>query len=305
MGYGGALIWTAVIKNVKNQFPNKPIIFIYSHPFKAFLKGIKNADVTIYKNNPDIHKLIPSWRWAFLKFFFSKKYYVLNTNEGTIPFIEKDTPEKIFYKKGRNMVDYINESLNINTSTYTPAIFLTEQEVNKAQNVLSKHNIKHFICIEPNSKDSFTPNKAWFWENWQELVNRILAFAEKEGIPLQIVQLSAPNMPVLENVITFSNQGLSFRECAHILKKSYFFVTYMGGLQHLHKAVGGKNINVISSFEPKELGTYTDDINFYTDIECGNCGLKTPCPINRKCMASISVDTVFDAVKTELLQITK
>jgi len=48
------------------------------------------------------------------------------------------------------------------------------------------------------------------------------------------------------------------------------------------------------------LASYPSDINFYTDIDCKNCGLKIPCPINRKCMSAITVEQVFDAVKSVL-----
>ena len=66
---------------------------------------------------------------------------------------------------------------------------------------------------------------------------------------------------------------------------------------HLASALKKRSIVLLSGLAPPELFAYQDNINLHTDINCKNCGLKTPCPINRKCMEHITVEQVFDAVK--------
>ena len=54
-------------------------------------------------------------------------------------------------------------------------------------------------------------------------------------------------------------------------------------------------IVLISAWEPEELNAYQGNINLYSKIDCANCGLKVPCPIERECMKRITTDDVFDS----------
>tara|TARA_Y100001960_G_scaffold250277_1_gene266531 strand:- start:599 stop:1525 length:927 start_codon:yes stop_codon:yes gene_type:complete len=307
MGLGGALVWTAVFKNIKKQHPNKKIIYIYDVPFKNFLKGKRHPDFSIYENNKDLTFKVPNFLYKRFKFFFdSKLFFKIKTQNSSLPFTDDINKDKISYKNGKHMVDYICKDLDINVTSYNPKILLSKQEVlnaNTAVNNLIEQHSK-FICIEPNFKPSFTVNKAWFWDRWQELVDKTNHYIKENDLDIKILQVGAPKSKTLKGVIDFTNQGLSFRETAGVLAKSEFFIGYMGGLIHLNKAVEGKSIVLISGFEPLELATYSDDINIYKRQDCSNCGLLLkPCPIERKCMQDISVDEVYDEIIKKLKDI--
>jgi len=299
MGLGGALIWTAVFKNIKKQYPNKKIVYVYSQTFKSFLKGEKNGDFVIYENNKDLFLKLPFFIYRRVKFlFWDKVFFVVDTTKKEVSIHDKVEDGKIFYKSGKHMVDYLCEGLEIEVSTYHPTISLTKLElkdVNRKVHELSDEY--EFICIEPNFKENFTVNKAWFWDRWQDLVDSINAHFAENNQSIKVVQIGAPKSKVLDGVIDLTNKGLSFRETSAILQKSKLFVGYMGGLVHLNKSVGGKSVVLISGFEPLELGSYQDDINIYKKQDCNNCGLLlTPCPIERKCMQDISVEEVFSSI---------
>jgi ADP-heptose:LPS heptosyltransferase len=207
-------------------------------------------------------------------------------------YYERDTAEIIFYKTGRHAIQIACDVHNIPNAKLQPRIELSEKEVDTANSLLRNYGLlpKQYICIEPHAKKEFTPNKAWFWENWQRHDNH-LAY--------RLVQLGTATDKVLDGVVDLTGRS-SFREAGGILRNSITFVGYVGGLAHLSKAVGKRSIVLVSAWEPFELASYPDDINFYTDIDCKNCGLKIPCPINRKCMQQITVEQVFEAVKSML-----
>jgi hypothetical protein len=52
---------------------------------------------------------------------------------------------------------------------------------------------------------------------------------------------------------------------------------------------------------PRELMAYPGNVNFYTEIDCQNCGLTVPCPIGLKCMNSITVDEVYQSIEKEIM----
>jgi ADP-heptose:LPS heptosyltransferase len=156
-----------------------------------------------------------------------------------------------------------------------------------------------YICIEPNAKKEFTPNKAWFWENWQALVEIINRYIVDNDFSCKVVQIGSTTEKVLDGVVDLTGKT-TFREVGCILSTALLLISCEGGLAHLARAVKKRSIVLMSSLAPRELFSYPANINFYTDIECKNCGLKVPCPINRKCMKEITIEQVFEAVKTIL-----
>jgi ADP-heptose:LPS heptosyltransferase len=212
-----------------------------------------------------------------------------------------DTGEKIFYKTGKHAIQIACDVHNISNARLQPKIWLSRKEIASANHLLKANGLlkNQYICTEPHAKKGFTPNKAWFWENWQRLVNLTNQYIHDNHIPCKLVQIGVSTNKVLDGVVDLTGKT-TFRETAQILKNSITFISYIGGLTHLSKAVGKKNIVLVSAWEPLELASYPGDVNFYTDIECKNCGLKIPCPINRKCMSAITVEQVYEAVKSML-----
>jgi ADP-heptose:LPS heptosyltransferase len=302
MGYGGALIWSGLARNLKNKYPNKKIIFIYGNgiieKIKAFLMK-KPKDYVVFDNNPDIYFVVDKIRWLFFERwkFNDNEIIVIDMDDPKFWYWEKDTKKRTIYKKGKHAIEISCESFGIKNPILKPKIVLTDEEIKKVDNVLNNHNLQRnkFICIEPHVKEDFTPNKAWFWDRWQELVERLGNYFRKNNLDIKIVQVGAGGKRVLDGVIDLTGK-FTFRETARVLELSLFFVGYMGGLVHLSKAVGKRSVVLISAWEPKELASYPDDINIYKDVECKHCGLKVPCHYNRECMDLITVDEVFNEV---------
>ena len=302
MGLGGALIWTGLACNLKNKWPDKKVIFLYGKSLRNFIFRKPHPDHAAYQNNSDIDYIFDHIAWRFKKGKFNPQdTTIVDMANPAYFYYEKDTTERIFYKTGRHAIQIACDVHNIPNAKLQPRIEPSEKEIGRANRLLKGHGLlpNRYICIEPHAKKEFTPNKAWFWENWQRLMDLINRYIHDNNLTCKLVQIGLPTDKVLDGVIDLTGET-SFRETAQILKKSITFIGYIGGLLHLSKAVGKKNIVLVSAWEPLELASYPDDVNFYTDIECKNCGLKIPCPINRKCMSAITVEQVYEAVKSML-----
>lgn len=296
MGYGGWLIYSSAVENAKKAFPDKKIIVIYPIGIRAQLQSKKATDAElIFSNNPNIFRLFSSVEWMFYKYRFSSiDYLIINFGDKNYYHYEYDTDEHISYKKGKHAIEYACEPLNIKNPELKPRLYLTDVEMRNAEKVLHKHNLnsKKYICIEPGTKSEFTPNKAWPETSWNKLYEMLETYIKSQKLDLKIVQIGSPETPRLKNSVYLNGQ-LTFRETSYVLNKSIFLLAYIGGLTHLARASDCTNIVLKSAWEPKELTSYPGDSEFYTDINCKHCGLKTPCPFDIKCMKDIAPENVY------------
>ena len=300
MGYGGALIWTGLTRNLKEKFPAKKIIVIYSFPVKEELKGNKPPDYVIYRNNPDIFLLINRNFWKYLKYLFSKKRFLpinLDRKEAYYWDADRSSLEKMMFKTGKHSIGIACEAYGIKEAVLLPRLVLTEREKRRSQKTLKDMGLlsTKYLCVEPNVKNVFGVNKAWFEDRWQLLIDKINQYIQEKHLNLSIVQLGVTSGKKYDGVISL--QGMTtFREAGNILKNSIGLISCEGGLVHLSVSMGVKNIVLCSSWVPEELFKYANDVFLYADIECKNCGLRTACPRERECMKRISVDCVYRAV---------
>lgn len=295
MGYGGALIWTAVARNLKAQAPYKKVICVCRNTWQRFLTGRPLPDAEVYRNNPDISFFIDSRIWPLIRPFFSpQRYAILDMTDPRMVYWEEDSEVRVVYKKGRHAIQIACDALGISDAQLKPRIVFGPEELLKVDKLLVECGLEkgRYICLEPQANFSFSPNKEWFWDRWQELVDKLDKALRPEGI--RIVQIGKKGR-VLGGVIDLTGRT-TFREAGVVLERAITFIGYIGGLVHLAKSVGKKNIVLVSGFEPLELASYPDDVNFYVPLDCSGCGLKVPCPRERECMRKIPVGDVVRKV---------
>jgi ADP-heptose:LPS heptosyltransferase len=303
MGYGGALIWSGLAKNIKLQTPGKKIVFVYRKRIRDYLFNRKYGDNVIYENNDDIFLVTDSLSWLVKKFFLKDKN-ILAININKAPYCEKVMSDRLVYRSGAHVIELACRDRGVKAAAIETKLVLRREEIAAADKALAAAGLsgKKFICVEPNSKKNFTSNREWPWDNWQELINKIFCFIKDNQIDISIAQIGAPGGALLDGVIDLRGKT-SFREVKRILEKSLFFITTEGGLAHLSASIPKKSLVLISARSPKELFDYPNNISFYTETECKNCGLISPCPNGLKCMKLITVDEVFAAAKEELLKL--
>lgn len=298
MGYGGALFWTGLARNLKTRRPDAQIIFTYPAGWREFFGGrqYRYKDFVVFDNNPDIAAVLPRHQWWYARWGNPQRIVRVDLRDPRYRYWTDDTPTRINYKSGKHVIQWLCDVHGIREAVLRPRIVLTTQERSRADATLVDVGVASmpFLCIEPHTKQNFTPNKAWFWERWQAVVDRLNDYAQTLPRPVAIVQVGTAGARRLRGTVDMTGKT-TFRETARILERSLGLVSCLGGLVHLAKAVDKQSIVLLSGFEPPELASYPDDINLFADIDCQCRGLKTPCPIGREAMKRITVEDVVKA----------
>jgi ADP-heptose:LPS heptosyltransferase len=88
-----------------------------------------------------------------------------------------------------------------------------------------------------------------------------------------------------------------FRHALAVMERAALYIGPEGGLHHGAAAVGTKAVVLFGAWIPPQVTGYDSHINIATGKACGS--LKA-CPHCAEAMASISVDQVFEAARSQL-----
>lgn len=151
-----------------------------------------------------------------------------------------------------------------------------------------RHDQKDFIYIEPNVKGTFSGNKDWGFEKWQQVVQRLpdLRFIQGKGRKLEGV----------EQVDT-----TSFRDAAALLASASLFVGTDGGLHHAAAALGIPAVVVWGGLAPPKVLGYPTHTNLHSGVNA--CGSSEACEHCKKALAWVTVDMVVKAIEEALNRI--
>lgn len=140
------------------------------------------------------------------------------------------------------------------------------------------------VLIEPNTKDfPLSKNKAWPWERWQEVVDRI---------DLPWVQLGSPESRSLERVRRVVTD--SFMDALGWVYNASLVVTTDGALHHAAAALGTPAVVLWGGLAPPQILGYDSHINICHATTW--CGSNFECQHCKDAMALITVDEVVKAV---------
>jgi hypothetical protein len=157
--------------------------------------------------------------------------------------------------------------------------------LNASERLFAKMHAGH-ILIEPHTK---VPggNKAWFWDRWQEVVNRGGSF----------VQVGPPGTRALDGVQFV--ETANFRQACAVLAVSRAFVGPEGGLHHAAAALGVPAVVLFSEFISPDITGYPAHRNLrHAGVPCGS---RIPCDGCKRSMEAITVEEVH----RNLLEITE
>ena len=179
--------------------------------------------------------------------------------------------------------------IDINFHEISNEIFFSDQEIEEFK---MKFNLpKDFSLIQPNPKTSYTPNKQWGIEKYQEVVNQVKH--------ISWIQAGVEGDIVLDNVDSYVGKT-SLRELAFLIKKAKFVLADEGLFNHLASSVGSTSIVVHSGFSSSELAKYKRTISIVNNpqVECSPCWLKEKCPKKIKfCTELISINQVINVIQ--------
>ena len=281
---GDQVCMSAVAKELNEQKGFKVVVFS-SYP-------------EIFYNNPYVFKNIDIRKYPnFIKKIISR---ALSTSKGT----------RIEYfcfpiKDGRGLEDFMRESkakislikahslhfkIKLDLKDAKPQIFFTEREIKEFNKKFEF--LKDFAIIQPVGKTTYTPNKEWGFEKYQEVVN-------KTKDKINWVQVGLENEKLLENVVDLRGKTKSLRELAFVISKANFVLANEGLLNHLSASVETKSFVVFSGFSQVELAKYDTTVPIVknSQVECAPCWLLKKCPKEKKwCTEGILVDDVVNII---------
>jgi len=271
MGLGGYLCWTAVAREIRKKYgSNIKLMPVEQHgSFYKFLN--KHKDIEVFKGNDDF---CLSYNRGSLN---NNLILPLVLNNPNANYCKKDTPEKAYHRYDKHIIEQYCEVYGITDPVLKCYLkpdakgwWFKEKLGDCFNTTLSIHqDPPPFITIEPNSNLDYTPNRAYPFEKWQNIVNAL-----KDKIPF--VQVGTKGSRVLENVIDWTGQS-SFKNTAGMIGFSRLFLSSEGGLVHAATAVDTKSVVIITGYQTEKMVAYPQNINVNISSH-GPCGLKSHCP---------------------------
>lgn len=292
MGYGGALIWTGMARNLHKQFPDKKIVLIYRRGLR------KNSDLEIYRNNPDITLVINHLSWYVVQFWYPRKStLVIDLNNTQYQYWISDTPEKIAYRQDGHAIAVACKPFDLPDVELKTRLVLEDDEYRDVEGKLHALEIKekNYICIEPNAKKTFTANKQWPWEQWQEMITLLNTWIKERNSAYTIVQIGVAGSPVLEGVIDFTGTT-SFRQLNYVVDHAVLVIANEGGVAHLAASTDTPAVIISNPSLPVDLMRYPQHTTVLPEKGHHNCGFKQPCPLCFELLQSITPAMVFEKV---------
>lgn len=174
---------------------------------------------------------------------------------------------------------------------------LTTEELQQATGIVRQFSSR-IIAISPGTK---VQAKDWGEENWTKLMGKLSAtFGD-----LPLVILGSSDEYEKANRITAGWPGPVTNLCGHdvrvmsaVVRSALLFVGHDSGPMHLAAAAG---VPCVAIFSARNLpvqwfprGNHNTII--YHQTECAGCNLEVCVEQNKKCITSITVDEVYDAV---------
>ncbi len=302
MGYGGALIWSGLARNLKRNSPEIDIIFTYTPNLKDILLCKRNPDFEVYKNNPDITLVTNKIFWVFIRFLYiTKKITVIDLQNTHYHYWVKNTPEKMIYRQDGHAIEIACKPFKIPDIELRTNLILSHDEEKEVDNLLNEFSLseKKYICIEPNTKKTFTENKQWPWQHWNSVIIMLNNWIIEQKKEYKIIQLGTQGSPLIDNTINMTGRT-TFRQLKRILEKSKLIVVNEGGIAHLASSTEIPTIVISNPSLPPQLMAYPEHINIFPEAPAHNCGLKKPCSTCHELLNLITPDFVFEKIKSVL-----
>lgn len=277
---GDQLCMSSVIRLIHKQYPFKIIVI--------------SSFSELFDNNPRL------WRSYQVKvgYLGSQIARILRFLSGNhlenFLFTNVNTTYEDYMRDHSNLIHIVEANtlhfnLDLNFDMISNEIFLTKNEINS---FARKFNLREpYSIIQPNSKTSYTQNKAWGFEKYQKIVT---SFKD-----INWIQVGLKGDLILDDVRNYVGMT-SLRELAFLIKNADFVLADEGLINHMASAFESKSFVIFSGFSQVELAKYdtTVPIVNYPQVDCSPCWITETCPKKIKyCTEQISIEQVINEIK--------
>jgi hypothetical protein len=148
-----------------------------------------------------------------------------------------------------------------------------------------------YALIKPKAKASWTANKEWVVERFQEVVRLM------PEIPW--VQVGEADDPPLSGVVDLRGQT-TLRELCFLVSRAKWVLAPEGFYNHAASAFGTPSFALFSGLTHPELAWYPNTIPIVRtpQVPCAPCWLTTPCPVAGKpCTNDITAQQVVATIR--------
>lgn len=192
------------------------------------------------------------------------------------------------------------EPLHIPISAIPPSLYLTRQEKQNTSEWLKRYGVSpEHIVVGINPGAAYGSAKCWLPERYKEMAEKLLQnpnvvvlfFGDKTGKPL--VDEICKDMN--ERVINLAGKT-TIRELMALIDACSVFLTNDSGPMHMASALGTPLLALFGSTSDKTTGPYRGGRVIHKHVACSPC-YRRECPIDFRCMTSISVNEVYDQLQ--------
>jgi ADP-heptose:LPS heptosyltransferase len=289
-GIGDAIVCTPTIKALKEKHPDKKIIIYYPRH--------SHKDVFLHNPSIDIIKPIklksvlsrPSHFFAFLYWHYPFHNLVKYLQRWAVPFTPlgfQHVPLSWAYNK--SVKDIIPEIFGMKLTDNKTELFITEEEEKAAKEKLKMY--KNVVFMHITSKSS--PHHHWELNKWTELVRNLPEFT--------FIQFGGVDEPHVSGTIDWRGKT-TLREAFALLKCSTSFIGIDSSFAHATNAFNLPGVVLWGDSSPVLWG-HSNNLNVYKNMHCSPCYYdlrERKCPYNDKCMKSITVEEVQEALTNQV-----
>ncbi len=324
---GDAVMATPILADVRKKWPEASItvmcqgavgsllignphiseIFTFTRP-NEFLRRQERRDLIerLRQGRYDLGILLPNsfssawWLWRGhvkerVGFATDWRSFLLTK---AVPFPEERGKEHLVktYKR-------LLEPLGIPLSDSSPELFVTEEEREAAEQLLSQQGVpKGGKVVGINPGAAYGSAKCWLPNRFQAVIEKLIqdpeihvvCFGDPTGAPLvhEICEGFS------ERVINLA-AATSLRELIALIQRCNAFLTNDSGPMHIAAALKTPLVALFGSTNDVATGPYKHGGVIHKHVECSPCYKRT-CPIDFRCMTRIEVDEVYEALLREL-----
>ncbi len=316
---GDMVLSTAVLKSLKRDYPDAKIAVLASERNFDILKHNPNVDeILIYKGIPwFIREIRPrsydlvidpfvtyELKQALIAYLSGGKYRIGFEEAGREVFFNVRGP---LASPPKRMVDHLldlTERLGGRKEGSEPEVFLSDTEIHWANEALAEKGItaqEVTIAIHPGAH---YPSQQWPAGRFGELSKLILGHGGAKVIILgskdEESLLEAVKKSAGKDILIFSCDNI--RELAAIVSRCDLLVCNNSGPLHIASALKVPTVSMIGpTVTPMWLPYGENDVVINKELSCSPCN-RAHCK-DHKCLESITVDEVFEAVRSQIAHI--
>jgi len=189
--------------------------------------------------------------------------------------------------------------------TLGPYLKLTEEDKRRAEEYLENYGVKKdssfLILVAPGA--TYGPAKRWPEERFAALIDKICF-----NFPARVVLLGSKADRVIAETIVNKNKlpiinlvgETNLRLAVSIISIGHLLITNDSGLMHIGGVLDVPTVAIFGSTDPKKTAPLGNKKKIlYKEVSCSPC-LKEVCPGDFACMNLISVEEVYEAIRSFL-----